>query len=95
MHRSEINSLDPTRPYWVPAVVAPHRDWAGAPGCRSGARFLIDRRTFRANRDHFPAFDSQGDCLAWIMRNRVDLNRTLPQARVKAVALDRWLLGLE
>ena len=42
MHRSEIDSLDPTRPYWVPAVVAPHRDWAGAPGCRSGARFLID-----------------------------------------------------
>jgi hypothetical protein len=29
------------------------------------------------------------------MRNRADLNRTLPQARVKAVALDRWLLGLE
>jgi hypothetical protein len=95
MHRSEINSLDPTRPYWVPAVVAPHRDWAGAPGCRSGARFLIDRRTFRANRDHFPAFESQGDCLAWSMRNRADLTRTLPQARVKAVALDRWLLGLE
>jgi len=95
MHRSEINQLDPTRSYWVPAVVAPHRDWAGAPGCRSGARFLIDRRTLRANRDHFLAFDSQGDCLAWIMRNRGDLNRTLPQARVRAVALDRWLLGLE
>jgi hypothetical protein len=29
------------------------------------------------------------------MKNRAYLNRTLPQARVRAVALDRWLLGLE
>ncbi len=70
MHRSEIHRLDQRRAYWVPAVVAPHRDWAGAPGCRSGARFLVDRRTFRANRERFPAFDSQLDCLRWIMRNR-------------------------
>ena len=95
MHRSEIHRLDPTRQYWVPAVVAPHRNWSGAKGCRSGARFLIDERTGRANRDSFPAFDSQLNCLRWIMKNRARLNRTLPQARVRAVALDRWLLGLE
>lgn len=95
MLRSQIDGLDSTRKYWVPAVVAPHRDWAGAPGCRSGARFLVDSRSLRANRDSFPTFDTQLDCLSWIMENRASLNRTLPQARVRAVALDRWLLGLE
>jgi hypothetical protein len=95
MHRSKIHRLDPTRQYWVPAVVAPHRDWAGARGCRPGARFLVDGRTLRANRDRFRPFDSQLSCLRWIMKNRIRLNRTLPEARVRAVALDRWLLGLE
>jgi hypothetical protein len=95
MHRSEIGALDPTREYWVPAVVAPHRDWEGARGCRTGARFLVDDQTLRASRASFPAFDSQLGCLTWIMENRVTLNRTLPEARVRAVALDRWLLGLE
>lgn len=95
MHRTEIGRLDPTREYWVPAVVAPHRNWAGAPGCRSGARYLVDIQTLRPNRDNFPAFDSQLGCLRWIMKNRIRLNRTLPEARVRAVALDRWLLGLE
>ena len=42
MHHSDVESLDATRVYWVPAVRAPTRDWAGAPGCRLGARFLID-----------------------------------------------------
>jgi hypothetical protein len=95
MHRSEIHQLDPRRQYWVPAVVAPHRDWAAAPGCRRGARFMIDSRTLRASREEFEAFDSQLGCLTWIMQNRIQLNRALPHARVKAVALDRWLLGLE
>ena len=95
MYRSEIHRLDASREYWVPAVVAPHRDWAGAPGCRTGARFLVDNQTLRPNRERFPAFDSQSDCLRWIMKNRAYLNRTLPQARIRAVALDRWLLGLE
>lgn len=75
--------------------MAPRRDWPGAPGCRSGARFLVDLRTLRANREYFAAFDSQLGCLRWIMKNRIRLNRTLPEARVRAVALDRWLLGLE
>jgi hypothetical protein len=95
MHRSEIDRLDPTRQYWVPAVVAPHRNWSGALGCRSGARFLVDGQSLKANRDSFPTFDSQLTCLKWIMKNRSRLNRTLPDARVRAVALDRWLLGLE
>ena len=56
---------------------------------------LLLNQTLRPNRERFPAFDSQSDCLRWIMKNRAYLNRTLPQARIRAVALDRWLLGLE
>jgi hypothetical protein len=95
MRRCEVDELDSTRTYWVPAVVSPLRDWAGAPGCRRGERFMVDLRTFRPSRDEFETFDSQLSCLAWIMRHRTDLSRTLPGARVRAVALDRWLLGLD
>ena len=95
MHRTEIEGLDPRRTYWIPAVVAPHRNWAGAPGCRKGARFTVDAQTLRASRERFEAFDSELSCLQWIMRNRMDLNSQLPGIRVRAVPLDRWLLGLE
>ena len=95
MHRSEIEGLEPGRDYWVPAVVAPRRDWAGAPGCRCGARYLVDGDTLRPNRDSFPTFESRAACLCWIMEHRSELNRSLPDAPVRAVALDRWLLGLE
>ena len=95
MDRSEIGSLDPRNTYWVAAVVSPERDWKGAPGCRKGARFMVSGRTFRASRDQFETFDSQSNCLRWIMRNRAHLNRTLPSASVRAVQLDRWLLGLD
>ena len=95
MRRSEIDGLDTGRQYWVPAVVAPRRDWAGAPGCRRGARFLVDGRTFRPTRDEFETFDSQFSCLGWILRHRTQLNRNLPGATVSAVPLDRWLLGLD
>jgi hypothetical protein len=95
MHRRDVDRLDARRTYWVPTVVAPSRDWAGMPGCRRGARYMIDRRTFRATRDEFAAFGSQLSCLRWILRNRAQLNRTLPGARIKAVPLNRWLLGLE
>lgn len=95
MHRRDIDRLDPARKYWVPAVVAPCRDWKGARGCRSGARFMVDRHTLRVTREEIAAFDSRLSCLKWIMRNRAYLNRSLPGARVRAVALDRWLLGLE
>ena len=95
MHRCELDRLDPTRTWWVPAVVAPHRDWAGAPGCRRGARFTVDRETLRASREELSPFESELSCLHWIMRHRANLNRTLPGVRVRAVKLDRWLLGLE
>ena len=95
MHRWEIEGLDPTRTYWVPAVVSPERDWAGAPGCCKGARFMVNQETLRASRDEFETFDSELSCLHWIMRHRSDLNRTLPNARVRAVPLNRWLLGLD
>ncbi len=95
MQRCEVDGLDPARTYWVPAVVAPQRDWAGSPGCRKGARFLVDGRTFRPTRDGFETFDSEFACLGWIMRNRSGLNRTLLGVTVRAVPLDRWLLGLD
>ncbi|MDB5694247.1 MAG: hypothetical protein JWO81_3310 [Alphaproteobacteria bacterium] len=95
MQRCEVEGLDATRTYWVPAVVSPHRDWAGAPGCRRGARFLVDRRTFRPSRERFETFDSRLSCLRWIMRCRTRLNRALPGARIRAVPLDLWLLGLD
>jgi hypothetical protein len=95
MHRSEVEGLDRGRDYWVPAVVAPHRDWPGAPGCRCGARFLVDCRTLRPSRERFETFDSQSSCLSWIMRNRAELNHSLCGARIRAVPLDRWLLGLD
>jgi hypothetical protein len=95
MRRSEVDGLDPGRQHWVPAVVAPRRDWAAAPGCRRGARFLVDGRTFRPSRDEFEPFDSEFACLGWIMRHRAQLNRALAGATIRAVPLDRWLLGLD
>ena len=95
MHRRDVHQLEATRTYWVPVVVSPQRDWPGAPGCRRGARYLIDPETLRASRDEFGPFDSRLGCLAWIMHHRAELNLTLPGATVRAVALDRWLLGLE
>ena len=95
MHRCEVDRLDPTRTWWVPSVVSPQRDWAGAPGCRRGARFMVDSRTLHASRDEFTAFDSRAGCLTWIIGHRTDLNRNLPGAEIRAVKLDRWLLGLD
>lgn len=95
MHRRDVDLLDPGRAYWVPAVVAPERNWAGAPGCRKGARYLVNRHTLRPSRDEFEPFDSEASCLRWIMHNRADLNRALPGARIRAVPLGRWLLGLD
>lgn len=95
MNRRDVDGLDPTRTYWVPAVVSPKRDWAAAPGCRRGARFMVDGRTFRPSREEFETFDSELSCLSWIMRHRARLNRALPGARIRAVPLDLWLLGLD
>ena len=95
MDRSQIDSLDPTHVYWVAAVVSPERNWSGAPGCRKGARFMVSDDSFGASRERFEVFDSELSCLSWIMRHRLDLNRRLPSVRIRAVQLDRWLLGLD
>ncbi len=94
MHRRAVDSLDAKRTYWVPAVVSPERNWAGAPGCHRGARYLVNPETLRASRDEFDPFESRLSCLNWIMHHRAELNATLPGATVRAVLLDRWLLGL-
>ena len=95
MHLNQLDQLDSTRTWWVPAVASPERDWAGAPGCRRGARVIIDPATLRPSRDAFETFDSRAGCLDWIMRHRAALNRNLPGASIRAVPLDRWLLGLD
>lgn len=95
MHRHEVDRLDATRAWWVPALVSPERDWPGVPGCRRGARYLVDRRTLRPSRDEFEPFDTRANCLEWILRHRIELQRALPGARIRAVRLDRWLLGLD
>jgi hypothetical protein len=95
MHRRDVDLLDPARSYWVPAVVSPERNWPGAPGCRKGARYLVNCLTLQVSRDEFEAFDSELSCLRWIMLNRAQLNRHLPGARIRAVPLDRWMLGMD
>ena len=94
MRTADVDQLDSARTWWVPAVRAPVRDWPGAPGCRMGARFLIDEQSYRPGRDNFPTFGSRGECLEWIMAHRVDLRRTAPDAPVQPVSLAHWLLGL-
>jgi len=94
MNRAEAETLDSTRTWWVPSVTAPARDWAGAPGCRRGARFLIEEASRRPARDAYPCFESRGECLEWIMAHRAELARTAPGASVAPVSLAHWLLGL-
>jgi hypothetical protein len=95
MHRREVDRLDVRQAYWIPVVVSPERDWPAAPGCRKGARFMVNCETLQASRDEFEAFDSRLSCLRWIMVHRAELNQALPRANIRAVRLDRWLLGLE
>ncbi len=91
----DLAVLQPYRCYWVPAVAAPIRDWAGAPGCRRGARFLIDATNFHPGHKHFPAFDSRAECLRWIMVHRLDISDHAPDAAITAARLDAWMLGLD
>jgi hypothetical protein len=86
--------LDPTRAHWVPAVVAPRRDWEGVPGCRKGARYLISAEGLRPGRSDYPLFESRAECLRWIMANRLRLARNAPDAPVRPVDLAQWMLGL-
>jgi hypothetical protein len=95
MNRCDVEALDHRQTYWVLSVVAPQRNWSGAPGCRRGARFLVDGTTRRASRDNFETFESELGCLQWIMLHRAELNSTIPGTRLRAVPLNRWLLGLE
>ena len=94
MQRQDVDTLDASRSWWVPAVRAPERGWAGMPGCRRGARFLIEEESRRPGRGDYPTFGSRGDCLEWIMAHRTELARTAPGAAVSAVPLADWLLGL-
>ena len=94
MRHADIETLDARRIWWVPAVTAPSRDWAGMPGCRRGARFLIDEASRRPARDNYPCFASRGACLEWIMAHRAELARTAPETAVAPANLARWLLGL-
>ena len=94
MRRADVEALDSSRTWWVPAVTAPTRDWDGAPGCRRGARFLIDEESFLPARDNYPCFDSRAGCLEWIMAHSAELTRTAPGAPVAPAELARWLLGL-
>lgn len=95
MRRADVNLLDLRRHYWVAAVYAPCANWTAAPGCTPGERFLVDRHRFRPTRDRLTLFASKSRCLRWILRHRRTLNGSLYNARVEAVRLDRWLLGLE
>lgn len=95
MRRADIEGLDARRTWWVLAVAAPEPDWPAAPGCRRGARYLVDTRALRPRRDEFGAFEDRLSCLSWLMAHRADLTRALPGAAVRPVRLDRWLLGMD
>ncbi|MBE9607030.1 hypothetical protein IAI18_19370 [Acetobacteraceae bacterium H6797] len=95
MHRRDVDRLDLSRTYWVPVLEAPQRDWAAAPGCREGARFIVNCATLRVSREEFEPFTSRLDCLQWIMQHRVELNCRFPGASIRVAQLDRWLLGLD
>jgi hypothetical protein len=90
----DLASLDSARPWWVAAVTAPERDWAAAPGCRRGARFLIHGEALRPARRDGAVFDSRAACLRWLMANRAAIARNAPGARVEPVRLAHWLLGM-
>ncbi len=92
---ADLATLDARTAYWVPAVTAPERDWRGAPGCRRGARFLIDGETFRPAHNRFPAFATRAECLRWIMEHRAALASAAPDAGIRAARLDAWILGME
>ncbi len=91
---SDLAVLRPGTAYWVPATSAPVRNWAGAPGCRRGARFLIGV-SFHPSRERFPAFESRAECLRWIMEHRLAISGYAPDAVITAARLDAWMLGID
>jgi len=92
---SDLATLRPGTVYWVPATTAPVRNWAGAPGCRRGARFLIDATTLRPGHERFPAFESRAECLRWIMAHQFEIYSHAPAATITTAPLDAWLLGTD
>ena len=92
---TQPDQLDSRRTYWVPAVVAPARGWAGMARCHRGSRFLLDGDRFAPSRDAYARFDSRADCLAWMMAHRAEIANGAPGATVRPVSLSRWLLGLD
>ena len=95
MARHALDGLDPRRTYWVPAVVAPGRGWAGVEGSHKGSRYLLDADSCGPTRSNFAAFDSRCECLEWMMVHRAEIARGAPGAVVRPVNLSRWLLGLD
>ena len=95
MTSQATDGLDPRRTYWVAAVVAPGRGWAGMSGCHKGSRFLLDTSSCAPTRDNFAAFASRGECLEWMMVHRAEIALGAPGAVVTPVNLSRWLLGLD
>ena len=92
---SNLATLQSGVAYWVAAITAPKRDWIGSPGCRRGARFLIDPTSFRPSHQLFAAFDSRSDCLRWIMAHRTEIEANAPAASPHAARLDAWMLGMD
>ncbi len=90
-----MGQLDSRRAYWVPAVVAPARGWAGMAGSHKGSRYLLDGDRFAPSRDNYARFDSRCACLEWMMAHRAGIALGTPGATVRPVSLSRWLLGLD
>lgn len=95
MRWRDVHQLDPRRTYWAPMVVAPQRNWKGAPGCRRGARYLLDTDDCHPTRDNVALFGERRECLEWMMAHRLDIREAAPGAEVRAVNLAKWMLGLE
>lgn len=91
----DLSALHPGTVYWVPAVEAPERGWAGLPGSHRGSRYLIDAEKLRPGHDGFPAFESRSECLRWIMEHQRAIAEAAPRAHVHAARLDAWMLGLD
>jgi len=91
----DLSALHPGTLYWVPAVEAPERGWAGLPASHRGSRYLIGAETLRPGHDGFPAFESRAECLRWIMTHQRAIAEGAPAGHVHAVRLDAWMLGLD
>ena len=87
--------LDPRRTWWVPAVVAPGRGWAGVPGSHKGSRYLARRDDVLPDARQLSGVRKprrvprMGDAAS----RRIALGA--PGAVVRPVDLSRWLLGLD